>query len=116
MSAPDPARVELEHDLWGDPLASGFNSQLDRGLRFIAFAEDVKRKLRDVEAARWHLANVDHRKLADARLAGYRTLVEQLRDDVEATCAELLESLPPAPDRERERLVDRLLGQAKGGQ
>ena len=115
VSAPDPAAVELE-DLWADPWRSGLNSKLDRDMRFAAFAQDLGRKLRDVEAARWHLANLDHRKLGDARLVGYRALVSRLAADVAATCAELLESLPPEPDAGREKLVNRLLAQARGGE
>jgi hypothetical protein len=102
-------------DLWGDPLGSGWDSQVDQDLRLVNWRDqEFLPKVRAVEDARWKLATVDYRRLADPRLVGCRAQVERLRDDMAATLAELLEALPE-PEVDHEGRVARLLGQATGG-
>jgi hypothetical protein len=110
MGRQDAAPVD-QQPLWLDPLGTGYDSKLDQDLRLQRFADDLGRKLRDVEQARWHLAGVEHNKLRDPRLAGYRGQVERLRDVVVGTCADLLAALPePEPPAEPAGLLDRLRG------
>jgi hypothetical protein len=113
MSAGFIGRVPVELDPWAlHPAAGG--SQFDRDDHFAKFCEKFGYLLRQAELHRHHLAGVEHDRLADPRLVGFRKQVEQYRAEVERTVADLLAALPK-PEREREKLVDKLLDQARRG-
>jgi hypothetical protein len=105
----------LSYDYIDPAVLSGRNDAAQEVNRWL---DDVSRDLRAVLDAFWKVAAVDYARLGDPVVYRYRdkmarTIPEQIaaiRDRAVEVCADLEAALPPEPEAQRERLLDRLRG------
>ena len=101
-------RVPVELDPYTDVPGSAM-TDFDRDRLLLESGQDLKRQVHAVETEAGRLQDkIDQAKLA--RLDRSRAEVVRVRDVVAGVFADLLAALPPQPEAQRERLLDRLRG------